>query len=658
MGDQVGIAVGGTLYYVPRNEFNRILESECSDLDRVALFSALCRINTLYMVARCGSGHIGSSFSSLDIMSWIHLKQLRAKEEDSLDSPSDVFFSSKGHDSPALYSILLGLGKLDFENIHQLRRLGGLPGHPDIGTPNIVTNTGSLGMGISKAKGMILANRLKGKKGNFYVLTGDGELQEGQFWESLVSAVNNNFHELTVVIDHNKLQSDTLVSKVSDLGDLEAKLKAFGWHVSRCDGNDLKQFSRALSSTDNIIDKPKVIIADTIKGKGVSFMEHTSIDSDVELYKFHSGAPSEDLYVKASQELIDDANNKLAFLNMENLELESVERPSVARLESPQSLVTSYTNSLLSEADNNPEIVALDADLILDTGLIPFKDKFPERFIECGIAEQDMVSQAGGMALNGLLPIVHSFACFLTARPSEQIYNNSTEHTKIIYVGTLAGVIPGGPGHSHQGVRDISAMSSMPGLTVVEPSCESEVSALLDWAISRNDNSSYIRLMSLPVVTNFSLPDGYVPERGKGVQILPGKDALIFSYGPQMLTNAVGVALDLKESSNLEIGVINLPWLNTIDEGWIKGILKTSKHIFCIDNHYSIGAQSDRIASIVAADSSLGVSLTAIGLNEVPACGTNEEIMNFHGLDQEGIKKAVKDILINYSDSAEKSKLL
>ena len=116
--------------------------------------------------------------------------------------------------------------------------------------------------------------------------------------------------------------------------------------------------------------------------------------------------------------------------------------------------------------------------MVLDTGLIPFAEKFPDRFIECGIAEQDMVSQAGGMALKGLLPIVHSFACFLTARPSEQIYNNSTEHTKIIYVGTLAGVLPGGPGHSHQGVRDISTMSAIPGMIVFEPSCEDEVESL------------------------------------------------------------------------------------------------------------------------------------------------------------------------------------
>ena len=559
------------------------------------------------------------------------------------------FFSSKGHDSPALYSILIGLGKLDFNLLHKLRRLGGLPGHPDVGTPNIVTNTGSLGMGVSKAKGMITANRLNKKKSNIYVLTGDGELQEGQFWESLISAANLKMQELTVIIDHNKLQSDTLVSKVSDLGDLPAKLQSFGWHVSRCNGNDLEQLSSVLADNDKVTDKPKVIIADTIKGRGVSFMEHTSIDSDVELYKFHSGAPSEDLYIQASQELIDNVNTLFIEQGLKIPQLEAVNRPPVILPDHSQRLVPSYTEALIHQAEKNSSIVALDADLILDTGLIPFQKKFPERFIECGIAEQDMVSQAGGMALHGMLPVVHSFACFLTARPSEQIYNNSTEHTKIIYVGTLAGVIPGGPGHSHQGVRDISAMSAMPGMTVVEPSCESEVSALLEWAVSKNNKSCYMRLTSLPVTTNFELPVEYTPQLGKGIQILSGQDHLIFAYGPQMLTNAVDAALELKKSRGLDIGVVNLPWLNNIEKSWLNGISKSTSNIFCIDNHYTIGGQCDRIASIISSNSSINVNVISIGLNEIPACGTNDEIMNFHKLDKRGIIESIEATLDNKS---------
>lgn len=636
MGDQVGVAVGGTLYYVPYKEFERIRALPVSALEEAGLFAAFSRINTLYMIARAGSGHIGSSFSSMDIMSWLHLNELRTPPENDSAAPRDIFFSSKGHDAPGLYSTWIGLGKLDYQLLHQLRRLNGLPGHPDIATPNVVTNTGSLGMGVSKAKGMIFANRLIGRPGNVYVLTGDGELQEGQFWESLISAANDKLHELTLIIDHNKLQSDTFVSKVSDLGDLQAKLAAFGWHVSRCDGNDMADFAKTLATTKAVANKPKAIIADTIKGKGVSFMEHTSIDSDVEFYKFHSGAPSEDAYVKAAQELIDKANTTLAAVGASALDLEMITRPVAIAPENPQRLVQAYSNALIEQARKNPKIVALDADLILDTGLIPFQKEFPGRFVECGIAEQDMVSQAGGMALQGLLPIVHSFACFLSTRPNEQIYNNATELKKIIYVGSLAGVIPGGPGHSHQSVRDISTLAAIPGLTLMEPCCEEEVAMLLDWAINTNQYSSYLRLVSLPWVLPYQLPLGYKPELGKGVELTKGRDVVIIAYGPIMLSSAVQAAHALENEHGISAKVINLPWLNYVDANWLVQVAGSSKVVVSIDNHYTIGGQADRIADALLAED-VRTSLHRVALNDIPACGTNPEILGKHGMNSGGI---------------------
>jgi transketolase len=641
VGDQVGAAVSGTLYYVPLSEFERTRALRAADVAKTSVFAALCRINTLYMIARAGSGHIGSSFSSMDIMSWLQCNELRLPREGDTAAPRDIFFSSKGHDAPALYSTLIGLGRLQFDLIHKLRRLGGLPGHPDVATPNIATNTGSLGMGVSKAKGMIFANRLAGRSGNVFVLTGDGELQEGQFWESLVSAANHSLHELIVIIDHNKLQSDTLVRKVSDLGDLSAKLGAFGWHVSRCDGNDIQAFSGTLAATKRVTDKPKVIIADTVKGKGVSFMEHTSIDSDVELYKFHSGAPSDDAYVSAVQELIAAANAALQAADARPLELETVNRRPAAVPENPQRLIQAYSSALLEQARRNPKIVALDADLILDTGLIPFQKEFPNRFVECGIAEQDMVSQAGGMALQGLLPIVHSFACFLSTRPNEQIYNNATEGRRIVYVGSLAGVVPGGPGHSHQSVRDISALAGMPGLVLMEPSCEAEVGALFDWAVNTNPCSSYLRLVSLPWVLPYALPSDYTPELGRGVALTVGRAAAVIAYGPVMLSAAVHAARSLQNEHGLAVKVINLPWLNRVDAEWLARELDGIVTVFSLDNHYLVGGQGDRIADALAGGAVAGKTLRRIALQTVPVSGLNPEVLEAHGLDDRSIAAVI-----------------
>lgn len=640
MGDQVGEAVSGTLYHVPVKEFDRVRTLNLPAIERTALFAALARINTLYMIACAGSGHIGSSFSSMEIMSWLQLNVLRGIVGGDASEPRDLFFSSKGHDAPGLYSVLIGMGLLDYRLIHRLRRLDGLPGHPDVATPQMVTNTGSLGMGVSKAKGMIFANRLLGREGNVFVLTGDGELQEGQFWESLVSAANHGLHELTVIIDHNKLQSDTLVAKVSDLGDLEAKLAAFGWHVGRCDGNDLTALSAALKVAKAETDRPSVIIADTVKGKGVSFMEHTSIDSDVEFYKFHSGAPTADAYVQAAQELIDGANELLAAASAGALELDSVERPAVVPPADPQRLIPAYTEALLDQARRNPRLVALDADLILDTGLIPFQKEFPDRFVECGIAEQDMVSQAGGMALRGLLPVVHSFACFLSARPNEQIYNNATEHTKIVYVASLAGVIPAGPGHSHQAVRDISSLAGIPGLTMMEPSCAAEVPMLLDWALNEASGSSYIRLVSVPCVLPYALPAGYKPEPGKGVALTEGGDAVVIAYGPVMLAVAVQAAQALA-AEGLGVKVINLPWLNQVDADWLAAEVGSARKLVSIDNHYLVGGQGDRIAEALALTRS-DIAFARIGLDRMPVCGSNDEVVGAHGFDSTSIAAFVK----------------
>lgn len=639
MGDQVGQAVEGTLYYAPYAEFERVRSLAIPSERRAAIFADMCRLNALYMIARAGSGHIGSSFSSLDIISWLLLEEMQ--QASGALQPGDVFFSSKGHDAPGYYSALVGMGRLPFDSIHRLRRCDGLPGHPDISTPGIVTNTGSLGMGVSKAKGMVYANRLSRRTGRVFVMTGDGELQEGQFWESLLTAASNGLHEITAIIDHNKLQSDTFVKNVSDLGDLEAKLRAFGWRVERCDGHDIPALAAVLKSLKDD-PRPKIVIADTVKGKGVSFMEHTSLDSDVAMYRFHSGAPDAGAYRLAAQEIISRIEQRLADEGAAPLLCERVERdPTAAPPSTAQRLIPAYTDALLGLAAKHPNLVALDADLILDTGLIPFRERFPDRFFECGIAEQDMVSIAGGMALKGLLPIVHSFACFLSARPNEQIYNNASERTKIVYVGSLAGVVPGGPGHSHQAVRDISALAAMPGMVLCEPSCAAEVAPLLDWCVNQAPASSYMRLVSLPWDIPYKLPEGYRPVRGQGVTLIEGSDVALIGYGPVLLSAAVQAADILARDHRISAKVINLPWLNQVDPDWLRAALGGCSRVVCLDNHYMIGGQGDAVARELGRFDGGGVGVTRLAIEDVPPCGTNPQVLGAVGLDAGSIAQRV-----------------
>jgi len=623
-----------TMRHVPYPELERVRALDAEPVERAAIFADACRINTLYMIARAGSGHVGTSFSAMDVVSWLHLEVLGA---------GDRYYSSKGHDAPGLYAILLGLGRLDFAKLDGLRRLGGLPGHPDVlTTPEVVTNTGSLGMGISKAKGFVLADRLAGRSGRVFVLTGDGELQEGQFWESLASAANRRMHEITVIVDHNKIQSDTWVASVNDLGDLRRKVEAFGWAVSRCDGNDMLELAAALSMLESEAgDRPRLLIADTQKGAGVSFMEPHGLPTEGdELYAYHSGAPSADEYARALDELEARVTARLEELGVPALRLEESEATAKAAPADPQKLIPAYGEALVRAGEARKDLMSLDADLVLDTGQIPFRRRFPERFVECGIAEQDMVSQAGAMALAGLLPVVHSFGCFLAPRPNEQIFNNASEGTKVIYVGSLVGLVPGGPGHSHQMVRDISALGGVPGMSLLEPSSEHEVGLCLDWAVNEATGPVYIRLVSVPWELGFEPPRPERLVRGRGEVVREGGDAVLVGAGPVMLSQAWAAA-EILSGRGAECAVVALPWLGDVDGVWLAE-LAGGAPIFCLDNHMLVGGQGDAVASALATQSVAPVGVARkLGVDRVPECGTNEQVLRAHELDAESIAERV-----------------
>ena len=627
MGDLIGDGLRSNLVYSPVSSLRSAAVAEANPYERTLLFADLCRLNALYMIARAGSGHIGSSFSSLDVVSWLLLQELRA---------DDVYFSSKGHDAPGLYAALIGLGKLPEASLHQLRRLGGLPGHPDVATPGIAANSGSLGMGISKAKGMVLAHRLRGEQRRVFVLTGDGELQEGQIWESLAGAVRHEMTELTVVVDHNKYQSDRALRVTSDLGDLAAKLHSFGWHVERVDGHDPCALAEVCERTRSIA-LPKCVIADTIKGRGVSFIEHTALPDEQALYRFHSGALDAESYQAAVRELSErimaraERCNVRHMISFSNADIEpSAAAPETSR--KPERLIPAYGRALLAHAKRDPRVVVLDADLMVDMGLLPLQHELPERFVECGIAEMDMVSQAGGLALRGLIPVCHSFACFMTTRANEQIYTNATERTKIIYTAGLAGLLPAAPGHSHQSVRDISILAAIPGMTLLQPSCERELEAALAYCIERAAGSCYLRLCSVPWTLPFDPPSSATLSPGCGSVIRSGADAALIAYGPVMLTQAYLAAERLARSHGIHVHVLALPWLNCVDDEWLREAIGSRRWLFTLDDHYVRGGQGDMIWSRLA-QLRCGVRGKRFGVSTIPACGAADEVLRHHGLD-------------------------
>jgi transketolase len=532
---------------------------------------------------------------------------------------------------------------LPAEKLLQLRRLGGLDGHPDVSVTGIEANSGSLGMGISKGRGMAWAKRFLGRGGRVVVMTGDGELQEGQNFEALQAASAHAQGNLWVIVDRNELQSDKLTDEILALGDLEAKLRAFGWEIASCDGHDHDELASAFADFREREDVPKLLVANTVKGKGVSFMEHPrALREGGGTYRWHAGAPDDDSFVRAHAELVERIRARLPDLRLESVE--GVEQGSVGEPESgiamrmkvtDEYVAAAYGQALLELAAEHPEIVVLDADLASDCRIRPFELTHPERFHESGIAEQDMVSAAAGMARQGLLPVVNSFAAFLAARANEQIYNQASEHTRVVYALHYAGLIPAGPGKSHQSIRDVSLLGALPNMVVVQPANSEETRALLRWAVHDGAENVALRLAIGPSPRHIELPSGAVAP-GRGAVVREGSQALLFAYGPVMLHEALTAAELLDD----RVQLVNMPWLNRVDREWLAELVEPFEELFVLEDHAPVGALGDALRRELG-----GRKITVFGVEGWPACGTPAEALRHHGLDGSSLANRIAAVL-------------
>jgi len=628
---------------IPAAEFARVHAAALPQHDKLGIIADMCRANTLATVKRAGSGHLGSSFSSLDIVTDLYYRELNIAKLGIQHPDRDIYFSSKGHDVPGLYAVMFSLGLLPQEKFINLRRFGGTYGHPDVRTPGMEANSGSLGMGISKGKGMAKAKALQKRGGRVFVMTGDGELQEGQIYEALQTTAHQKIANLTVIVDHNKLQSDKPVAEIIDLGDMAAKFRAFGWHVARCDGHDFAQLEARFAEFAAINDKPKILIADTIKGRGVSFMEHpVALAANRGLYRWHAGAPDDESFQAGFAEILTRICERFEELHLGSIALEDLPDPERSSASvSREYVADAYGQALVEFAETRKDIVVLGGDLTADCRLRAFEQKFSKRFIENGIAEQDMVSMAGGLASQGLLPVVNTFASFMGARANEQIYNNACEQTKIIYVCHYAGLIPAGPGSSHQSVRDISLFAALPNCTIIQPCNAKEARLALKYCLEGGTGVYMLRLIIGPSPRMIELPSEYEFAVGRGVALTIGSDAAILAYGPVMLHEAL-CAEEILRQQGLRIKVINMPWLNRCDRVWLKQELSPCRNICVIEDHAPIGGLGDYLINELYETGLLaGRNYKKFAVEGLLACGTPQEALRHHGLDGASLARSI-----------------
>ncbi len=528
-------------FLVNESALERLRRRLVEDGDRLGPLSELCachRINALGAIVSAGRGWPGASLSCAEILTVLYHAVVRSSAD---PRARDAVVLGKGHAAAMQYACLAGVGLLPVAELLRYQRAGGPQAHADRSTPGIDVNTGSLGQALSKCCGLALARPER----RVFAILGDGELQEGQCFEALQTMAHRGLGNVTVVIDRNHIQTDSPVEHIKAIRDLAAVLRGFGLRVRTLDGNDLAEVHACLTDPA-LAARPTAVIADTAKGAGVSFM--ASRGCEPRAYRYHGGAPAPREYLAALEELgrrISDAEVRRDVDEFIARERPRVRRDTIPARPSP-STGDAFARALTERVARRDDLVVLDADLESACRLTELGLRFPERFLEMGISEQDMVSCAGGLALGGELPVVNTYAAFLR-RAYEQIYVNATEGTRIIYAGHYAGLCYATDGKTHQCTGDVAMMRAIPQMTVLYPAFVEEVAGMLDWYLAGGGAGPlYLRLHRTPAasVPEPAEPPRFVPGRGLRVRDRGARTAILTS-GPHLTSTCAEVADEL-----------------------------------------------------------------------------------------------------------------
>jgi transketolase len=591
----------------------------------------LMRGYDLVTLCAAGSGHAGGTLSIMDITAalYLHVAQHDPKHPNWPDR--DRIIWSAGHKAPALYIGLAFAGFCDIDDVVTLRKLHSrFQGHPHWSKlPGVEVSSGSLGQGLSIAVGMALSARLDEKKHKIFCLMGDGEQQEGQVWEAAMEAGHFHLDNIIAVIDTNRLQIDGWVKDVMEVQPLDEKYAAFGWEVLHVDGHDMNQLVAAFAKARAVVGKPVVILADTVKGKGVSFMENVA--------GWHGKTPNREELNASLKELglteripVEMLLNKAKSYQTEiDRELEA-KMPKFSRdfwwnsgdaMKVKMEPTRKGFGKSLAENGDDERIVCLGLDISGSITISDFYAGKPERkkrWMSLGIAEQSATAAAVGFAREGKLPVIGSYATFSAARNLDQIrvsvcYGNFN----VLIAGAHAGVSVGPDGATHQALEDLFSMMGMPNMTVVVPCDIVEARKATTHLLLKHVGPKYIRLAreATPIVTDEKTPFVF----GKANVIRLRKDApnfvdafetcladdyknesedlSIIACGP-MVPEAMRAALILKCDFGYETRVLNMHTLKPIDTEAVIRAAQDTGVVVTAEEH-QIGALAWRVSGIL-----------------------------------------------------------
>lgn len=626
-----------------------------------------------------GSGHSGGSLSAAELVGTAFLTEMRHKPDNPAWPDRDRFYFSAGHKAPLWYAALGYCGYFPVGEMATLRKLHSpFQGHPDMTkVPGLELSCGSLGQGLSVAVGDALASRIKGKSYRVFCLMGDGEQQEGQIWEAAMAAGHYKLDNLIGILDKNSLQIDGPVEEVMNIDPIAAKYEAFGWHVLECDGNSVPEVLEAFRQARSLAGKPILILARTVKGSGVSFMENQA--------SWHGKAPSREELDLALKELGVRHVPVEAMIQRSAEHQRAVDRevealmPAFSRdywwnVRDSMKVDMKPTRKGFGEAlrDTDDErVCAIGSDISASICIDEFYKGKPERknrWLSMGIAEQSATAVAAGLAKNGMIPFIGTYGVFAAGRALDQL------RTTVCYgkfnvkiAGAHAGISVGPDGATHQALEEIYQIAGLPNMTMFS-GADSEETRKMTLASIDTPGPCYLRFAreATPVITDaktpFKVGTATVIRYG-GVEtprfidafttVLStdysgsGEDLTVIATGP-VVAEAMRAAWVLKREFGIETRILNISTIKPLDTRAIVAAAGETKAILTVEEHQK-GGLGNLVASAVLSSGVTArnpVKFAMMGIEDrFGTSGAPWELMKYFGLSGEHIAKRAADLL-------------
>ncbi len=595
------------------------------------------RIHSIEATTAAGSGHPTSCCSEADLVAALFFGHMRYDPKNPHYHNNDRFILSKGHAAPLLYAAWAETGLFPAEDLLKLRQLNSdLEGHPTPRLPFVDVATGSLGQGLSVGVGMALCARLDNLDYRTYVLLGDGECSEGSVWEAAALAGQNQLNNLVALVDVNRLGQSEPAPLGHNLDAFKRRFEAFGWRTEEIDGHDIDEILEVLAAV-GLGNQPLVILAKTLKGAGISFLQDKE--------GWHGRPLTKEEADKAIAELKPSARSGIGQpiaaptpLPTPKNEAPSAYPPISYNLGDKVATREAFGNALARIGEVDLRVVALDGDTKNSTYSEKFLKKFPNRFTECFIAEQDMVGVATGFAARGKVPFASTFATFFS-RAFDQVRVAGISMANLKLCGSHVGVSIGEDGPSQMGLEDLAMMRAVAGSTVLYPADAVSAEKLVN-EMAAKKGIFFLRT---------SRPKTAVLYKNEEEFPIGGAKILRQSSGDKVTVVAAGVtvyealkAADALKNEGIAITVIDAYSIKPLAKQFIHDAAqKTNNLVVTVEDHYAEGGLGDAVAGELSA---LGTKVHKLAVRELPHSGKPEELLAKYGIDAHAIVQQVKSL--------------